>query len=227
MAVAQTPYKGHQGEAYLSQRSSSLSDHNQNLRASLFKDLGAADRTILDFGCGTGGVVSRIEAKQRVGIEIGEAAADLARQKGVEVFSDLSQVGDRSVDVAISFHAIEHVERPIDVLLEVGRVVKADGFIRLIVPGELPTDPKQSAWRENEDRHLHTWTPLLLGNLAAHCGFKEIRTHIAPMPTGSRLVKVLRPLPPVSRAAHWYLSKRRNSLNVILDARPASYAARH
>lgn len=220
MSASETPYSGESGDAYLSQRQSSLTNHNQTLRASLFQDLGDESFTILDFGCGTGGVISRIVAKQRIGIEIGEAAAAQARLKGITVFADLKEVGNDSVDVAISFHAIEHVERPIDILRELGRVVRPGGVLRLVVPGELPTDPKQGKWVENSDLHLHTWTPLLFGNLAHHCGYRNIRTHIAPMPTGSRLVKALKPVPPLSRAAHWSLSKRRNALNVILEASP-------
>jgi len=220
MAESDMIYSGNQGKAYLDQRQGAASDHNQNLRAGLFADLGSSGRTILDFGCGTGGVVSRISAERRLGIEIGEAAAAQARAKGIEVHGNLRDIPDHSVDVAISFHAIEHVERPLDVLREIGRIVKPDGQIRLIVPGELPTDPKQSEWKVNSDNHLYTWTPLLFGNLAYHCGYRGIRTRVAPMPTGSRIVKALAPVRPLSRAAHWHLSKRRNALNVILDAQP-------
>ena len=39
------------------------------------------------------------------------------------------------------------------------------------------------------------------------------------MPTGSRLVRALRWLPPLARLVHAALAVRRNALNVILDAR--------
>lgn len=226
MATTEASYRGEEGDAYLSQREGARSDHVQTLRASLFRDLGGPNRTVLDFGCGAGGVVSRIEAKRRLGIEIGEAAAELARAQGIEVFSRLEDVPDQSVDVVISFHALEHVERPLDMLREIGRVVRRDGTIRLIVPGELATDPAQAAWRPNHDRHLFTWTPLLFGNLAFQCGYEAIRTRLEPMPTGSRLVRALAPIPALSRAAHWRLSKRQNALNVILDAKPPQAAPR-
>jgi SAM-dependent methyltransferase len=213
-------YSGEDGEAYLAQRKSSLSDHVQSLRASLFQDLGRDDLTILDFGCGSGGLLSRVKARRRFGVEIGEAAADLARKSGIEVVADLSQLPDNSVDVAISFHAIEHVERPIDVLREIGRVTKPDGLIRLVVPGELATHQHQASWRPNPDRHLHTWTPLLLGNLADRCGYRNIDTRVEPMPTKSRLVRSLSMCQPLARAVHRWLATRRNCLNVILNAKP-------
>lgn len=221
MPSTEAAYCGAEGEAYLAQRRAALSDHVQNLRASLFQHLGGEDRTILDFGCGAGGVVSRVQARRRIGVEIGEAASALAREKGIETFSSLEELPDDSVDVAISFHAIEHVERPADVLREIGRVVKPEGSIRLIVPGEVATDPDQAQWRVNHDRHLYTWTPLLFGNLAHQCGYRNIKTELAPMPTASRLVRALAPIPPLSRVAHWRISRRQNALNVILDASPA------
>jgi hypothetical protein len=106
------------------------------------------------------------------------------------------------------------------VLREIGRVTKPQGTIRLVVPGELATHPRQKAWRPNPDRHLHTWTPLAFGNLAERCGFRSIRTTVEPMPTKSRLVRALSAIPPLARLAHWSIAKRNNRLNVILNAQP-------
>lgn len=225
MADSSQPYTGTDGDEYLAQRQGAVSDHVQSLRASLFTDLASDDRVILDFGCGSGGVLSRLPAKRRVGVELGAAAAKIAKGIGIDVVSDLEQVPSASVDVVISFHAIEHVESPVDVLRELARVARPDASIRLIVPGEVPTHPQQRTWRPNHDRHLHTWTPLLFGNLAEHCGYRDIRTSVAPMPTASRLVRALSPLPPLAKAAHWRLATRRNALNVILDARPPAASA--
>lgn len=212
-------YTGESGKRYLDQRTGAQADHVQSLRASLFRDLGDADITILDFGCGSGGVVSRVDAARRIGIEVSVPAADKARASGVEVFDDLAQVADGSVDVAISFHAIEHVDNPLQILGEIRRVVKPVGRVRLIVPCETPALEHQRVWRENNYRHLYTWTPLLLGNLAQRAGYTAIRTRLEPMPTASRLLRAARWLPPLARLVHTTLAVRRNSLNVILDAR--------
>jgi SAM-dependent methyltransferase len=212
-------YSGDAGNAYLQQRQGAASDHNQGLRASLFADLGDAGATVLDFGCGTGGVISRIAAGRRIGVEIGEAAGNVARARGIEVHSSLATVADASVDVAISFHALEHVERPADVLRELVRVLRPGARARLIVPAELATEPLEATWRPNDDMHLYTWTPLLFGNLAQHCGLTDIHAHVAPMPTCSRAVRLFGLVPPLSRAVHWRLARRRNFLNTIVDAR--------
>lgn len=215
-------YSGIDGKNYLDQRQGATSAHNQRLRASLYADLGGADRTILDFGCGTGGVLARVEAKNRIGIEIGQEAAAEARNAGIETHASLAEVASDSVDVAISFHAIEHVDHPAEILRQLGRVVRPGGRMRLIVPGELATERFQATWTLNRDKHLYTWTPLLFGNLAHHCGLEDIFTHVAPMPTGSRLVRMTRILPPLSKSVHKFLARKRNALNVILDAKAPS-----
>jgi SAM-dependent methyltransferase len=212
-------YTGEEGRRYLRRRASALSDHVQSLRASVFQDLAGDDLVILDFGCGTGGVLKRLRAARRIGVEIGEAAADAARAEGIDVVRTLQELPDACVDVAISFHAIEHVDDPLEVLREIGRVMKPGGCIRLVVPNELPLLRSQRSWSLNGERHLFTWTPLLFGNLAQRAGLKDIAAHLAPMPTGSRVVRALGVLPRLSRFAHILLSLRRNSLNVILDAR--------
>ena len=216
-----TIYTGKNGQNYLEQRKSSQSDYAQSLRASLLRDLAGEGLVILDFGCGTGGVLKRLPAARRIGVEIGEGAAEAARNEGIEVVVALNDLPDACVDVAISFHAIEHVDRPLEVLQEIGRVVKPGGCIRIIVPSESPILRGQRSWVLNHDRHLFTWTPLLFGNLADRAGLQEIAARVAPMPTGSRLVRMLSFLPPLAWLAHLILSLRRNSLNVILDARPA------
>lgn len=211
-------YRGVDGEQYIRQRKGAISDHVQSLRASLFKDIMSDDVVVMDFGCGTGGVIKRLRALRRVGVEVGTEAADLARSEGIEVFASLENLPDNSVDVGISFHAIEHVDNPLAVLEGIGRVVKPGGRVRLVVPCETPLLRKERSWQPNSDRHLFTWTPLLFGNLAESAGLQNINARIEPMPTASRLLLGLAFLPPVARFMHLVLSLRRNSLNVVLDA---------
>ncbi len=123
-----------ESDLYFAQRTGARSDHNQALRASLFADLSA--EAILDFGCGTGGIISRLSANRRIGVEIGHEAAEVARSKGIEVYLSLNEVPP--VDIAISFHALEHVDGDVASLEGIFKAVKPGGRVRLIVPGELP-----------------------------------------------------------------------------------------
>jgi SAM-dependent methyltransferase len=196
-------------ERYFAHRAASRSDRVQGLRASFFTDLTA--HTILDFGCGTGGILSRLNAERKIGIEVGEEAGEAARRKGVEIYRSTSDVPAESVDIAISFHALEHVSDDLASLEGIYRVLKPGGSIRLIVPGEIPLGG-QRRWRDNPDKHLRTWTPLSFGNLAEAAGFGCIRARIEPPPSGSRGARFF------GKAYRYYIGLRDNAFNVVLDA---------
>lgn len=213
-------YTGQAGDAYLEQRRGALSDRVQGLRASIFADLDTRNATVLDFGCGSGGVLSRIPALRKVGIEIGQSAAQAARQSGIEIFNSLSTIETNSVDFAISFHAIEHVDNPLEILKELNRVVRPEGRLRLVVPAELPYHAAQRRWRSNADQHLFTWTPLHFGNLAVRAGMNDVNVRLRPMPSHARFLRILKPAPPLHRAASFVFSWYRNVFNTVLDARP-------
>ena len=216
----QSAYTGEEGERYLQQRQRAISDASQQLRAKFFAGFTNDQMTVLDFGCGTGGILNSLPAKQRLGIEIGEAAAEIARKSGVSVFRDLDAIEDDCIDAAISYHAIEHVDSPLVILQQLRRVVRQEGKLRLVVPCEPPFLQMHRVWRTNADRHLYTWTPLLFGNLAERAGMEQINARLEMRPTRSRLVRALRLVPPLQRWVHLYLSLRRNSLNVVLDCSP-------
>jgi SAM-dependent methyltransferase len=206
------------GDQYFERRAGARSDRVQRLRSQFFQGVAADDLTILDFGCGTGGILRNLPAGKRVGVEIGARAAAEAKASGIEVYSSLSKVPPGSIDVAISFHALEHVDRPLDVLREILVALKPGGRARLVVPCETPTLTKQRSWRPNDDQHLYTWTPLNFGNLAARAGFERIESRLAPMPSASRTARWFGTESLLGRGFAAYRSLRNNSYNVVLDA---------
>lgn len=173
-SMAEQYYRGEKGERYDQYRWRSRLEDVQRSRARFFQDLGSDQKTILDFGCGTGGVLANIEARERIGVEINEAAASKARELLDRVYVSLTEIGTGSVDVVISFHALEHVEHPAQALREIHRIAKPGGLVRVIVPTEMPILLRHHrSWRVNDpDMHLYTWTPLVLGNLLTVCGFE-------------------------------------------------------
>jgi SAM-dependent methyltransferase len=196
-------------QRYFAHRAASRSDRVQSLRASLFSDLAA--HTILDFGCGTGGVLSRLNANRKLGVEVGDEAAEAARRNGIEIYRSIDDVPAASVDIAISFHALEHVTDDLASLAGMYCALKPGGSVRLIVPGEIPLRA-QRHWYDNPDKHLRTWTPLSFGNLAQAAGFTRIRTRIEPPPSNSRGVRLF------GRAYRYYIGLRDNAFNVVLEA---------
>lgn len=206
------------GDAYFAQREGARSERVQRIRATMFQELAGDGVTILDFGCGTGGILGCLAAARRIGVEPGDRAAAEARAKGVEVHPSLTEVPPESADLAISFHAIEHVERPLDALCGILRALKPGGRARLVVPCETPIRRIERSWRPNDEQHLYTWNPLLFGNLAARAGFEKIDARLAPMPSGSRAAQLLGSRSFLGRSWSTYVNLRDNSYNVVLDA---------
>src|SRR5580692_8836638 len=110
MAASDTSryYVGKSGEDYYVHRRAIRAPDVQEYAARIFRPYISPSDTVLDFGCGTGGILKSIPCGRRLGVEINEAAVAEARDAGTAVFSDLAQIGPESVDVAITHHALEH-----------------------------------------------------------------------------------------------------------------------
>lgn len=76
--------------------------------------------SVLDVGCGTGGLLAPLTGRfQAYGIEINAAAARIAESRSVRVLaSDLDEASrlERQFDAVVSCDVIEHVSQPLDFL---------------------------------------------------------------------------------------------------------------
>lgn len=152
-----------------------------------FRAFVRADDVCLDFGCGGGRILGCLQADRKIGIEPNEAAAVVARARGLDVFPRLQEVGPDLVDIVISNHALEHCRSPFDELSDMLRVLKPGGRMVLVLPLD---DWRRSRRFSPEDRnhHLFAWTPLLIGNLVSDAGFRltsvDIVRHAYPPGAG-------------------------------------------
>jgi SAM-dependent methyltransferase len=155
------------------------------LHSRRFQGFVAHTDTVLDFGCGDGEILARINCGRRIGVDPVEASRIAARTNGLDTYASINELSAASVDVVISNHALEHCTRPLDELIGVRRALKSEGRLILIVP--------INDWRWSSDRqyrpgdhnhHLYTWTPLLLGNLLSDAGFRveQITVESAAVP---------------------------------------------
>jgi SAM-dependent methyltransferase len=138
-----------------------------------FRHLVKANDTVLDFGCGGGGLLYNLNCAKRIGIEINPLGRDHAAGLGIECHATLDDVPDGVVDVAVSDHALEHVPFPIGALRQLRAKLKPTGVLSVCVPSD--------NWRHQQrydpadiHHHLHTWTPLLLGNSLYEAGFEVL-----------------------------------------------------
>ena len=109
-------YTGDAGRRYHERRAQQRGAAEQAGRAVYFQGISTEADVLLDFGCGTGGIAQALPARRRLGVEINETAGAEAATRLDEVHRSLDPVAEASVDVAISFHALEHVSSPLEIL---------------------------------------------------------------------------------------------------------------
>lgn len=219
--AAGTFYRGSSGAEYHDHRAGSRSDADQQSRAAYFTGLSSPDDVILDFGCGTGGVVSCLPAARRIGVEINEKAAAVARERLDAVHSSLAAVAAASVDRIISFHALEHVEAPIATFRELAAKLKPGGRARLIVPMDnVFLEAAQRRWKPDDtEMHLYAWTPLTFGNALATAGFAVDDVRVIPFSGGGKLARLFSVWHAAQRLAIWGKALAAGRLQLVADLR--------
>lgn len=92
--------------------------------------------TLLDIGCGTGDFL--VEAQKRgwiaTGYEPNDKAGTLAKQKGITMVNQLSELETQMFDVITLWHVLEHVPNLEEQIVELRRLLKPDGKLIVAVP---------------------------------------------------------------------------------------------
>jgi SAM-dependent methyltransferase len=188
MMDAERLYRGEQGAQYFAQRGTARSLAAQKSRARRFAGFTSTSDVVLDFGCGTGGILANLPAARRIGVEISEHARAEAETKLDRVVDALAEIETGSVDRVLSYHALEHVESPSAILKDIRRVLRPDGRVKILVPCDTPMlSSGHRSWAANPEMHLHSWTPRTLGNLLTVCGFTVLEARMLPDSDGGRL----------------------------------------
>jgi SAM-dependent methyltransferase len=131
------------------------------------------NQAVLEFGCGGGFWLAKIQAQRILGVEINPLARESCNRISVPVVPSLVDVENNAFDICFSHHVLEHVENPLQTLKEIKNKLKSKGVIRLITP----FDNNERFLLGEPNHHLYTWSVQNLGNLLEEAGFsiKEIR----------------------------------------------------
>lgn len=105
-------------------------------KLSLINDLQQSKGNLLDIGAGTGDflLVAKNNGWNSVGIEPSVKAKAIAKTKGVELKSNLSEFEDNSFDIITMWHVLEHVPNLENQIKELKRLLKPNGSILIAVP---------------------------------------------------------------------------------------------
>jgi SAM-dependent methyltransferase len=135
---------------------------------------------VVDFGCGTGHTLLAIKARRRIGVDPNPRNQDVARRLGMEVVGTPDELTPGEADVVISNHVLEHTLEPHLELSALGRALKPEGRLMIVVPID-DWRSQRRAITDDRNHHLYTWTPRLLTNLLREAKFEVASCAIHPI----------------------------------------------
>ena len=174
--------------------------------------------TVVDFGCGTGALLAALRAARKIGVEVSEPAAAVARRRGIEVVGLTAELEDGAADVVISNHALEHTVAPFEELCDLHRILKDGSKFVLWLP--IDDWRVQRTAKNDPDHHLYTWTPRLLRNLLAEADFDVVECRVVDhaWPPMNHLLARLHTRAFDAAAFAWSILRKRRQLMAL--ARP-------
>jgi len=145
----------------------------------LFDPYVTSQDEVLDFGCGGGYLLSALRPRVAVGVEVNPVAREMATSLGIETHATLEEVKGRTFSRIITSHALEHVPCPLQILRELRALLGPGGRLVWVSPMDDWRAGAQRSWRRDDpDMHIHTWTPLSMGNVLAAAGFDVISVSV-------------------------------------------------
>jgi 2-polyprenyl-3-methyl-5-hydroxy-6-metoxy-1,4-benzoquinol methylase len=115
------------------------------------------NKTILDFGCGAGGFLSRARnvASRVCGIEIEARLAPFFRENALDVRRDIDDF-DETFDIITLFHVLEHFPDPVSLLRQLAQKLRPGGRIIVEVPNS--DDALLTLYRCEPFTHFTYWS---------------------------------------------------------------------
>ena len=188
----------------------------------------------LDFGCGNGGLVRYLAGHspcQAAGFEEGWIAGQ-ARSKDIRVLTESElETWDGLCDIVTAIEVIEHVERPVETLARIRRLLKPGGLVFLTTGNAQPQRGRILDWRyATPEMHISFFEPQTLATAMKMAGFApEFRGF---MPGFDRIIryKILknlkqREVSAAERLLPWSILSRAADWSHRVTAHPVGWAS--
>lgn len=97
-------------------------------------------KRILDYGCGTGQLLEKLQKtykeKEIYGIDISDKALDYCRRKGLSNVFNLKEVEPQAnfFDLVICLDVLEHVRQDVKLLIQIRKLLRNGGQVLITVP---------------------------------------------------------------------------------------------
>lgn len=166
---------------------------------------------ILDVGCGVGNFLELLQTNPKFileGVEYSSYAAQKSIDKGIKVHKgDLRELSleENKYDLITVFYVLEHVIGPVELLCEIARLLKPDGYIVLAVPnynylklvytGLVSRIIFRKKTNLHSAEHLQNFTPKTIEVAIRKSGLVPVKWYLAmPFSCGSLLFKIIKML---------------------------------
>ncbi len=171
-------YSGESGQMYSKHIGQDTLYHlGHRLQSKFYLPYLSESMDVLDFGCGNGALAKIISPSVRSieGLEVNDYPRSLAETKNnLKVYSSIQElsISGKTFDAIISNHVLEHIPNPIETLAQLRGLLRPNGIFVTMLPIDDYRGVENKQWQPgNLDRHLHTWTPLLIGNTFENAGY--------------------------------------------------------
>jgi len=133
---------------------------------------------LLDYGCGTGEFLLEMQQSgwQTIGYEPAEKAAQIAREYGLQMIRNISEIGGK-LNVITLWHVLEHVHQANELLDGFHQVLSPDGVLIIAVPNRLSFEAQmyRSNWVAwDAPRHLYHFAPADMARLLDKHSFQIV-----------------------------------------------------
>lgn len=128
------------------------------------------DKRVFDYGCGQGQSIGLLP--NAAGWDVSSEARAVARQRGIRVFDDLTEVPAGAWDMIFCRHVLEHLEQPLTVLGEMRSLLAPHGHVFLVLPRETH---RPTSFRPDVNQHLYCWNFRAIYNLLHRAGLEPFQ----------------------------------------------------
>lgn len=138
-------------------------------------------KRVLDFGCGNGGFLKRIQkyTTEVVGVELDETAREHLKNETFPVYDSKEKLGACLFDVIIMFQVIEHLTTPKQIITNLMEHLDKGGIMIIETPNA--NDALISLYKNDAFQDFTFWTEHVmlynsenLKQLMEECGFEEV-----------------------------------------------------
>ena len=138
---------------------------------------------VLDFGCATGTFLACAgESGWEIhGAEVSSYAADIAGKRlGIEIYTGdvFKSYDEEYFDLLTLHHALEHIRNPLELLVNISRILRKNGILFIEVPNFSSNEARvyKGQWEDlRPEQHIYHFSPQSMQLLIEQAGYELVK----------------------------------------------------